>query len=116
MEVNFPSDDDARRCSSMALLVQRWGVDAALQIAQRLTELDAVDDFTDLQSLLGRRFRRLDGRLSGCALLECDSGIALVVRQLAGPNGASGTGGSRIERVLVVSIGGGELKRSNSRR
>lgn len=115
MEVIFPSNDAARRCSSMALLAERWGSDVAPQIAQRLTELAAVDDLADLQSLLGRRFRRLDGRLSDCASLECNSGVAVVVRQLAAPNGPNPTGELRVERVLVVSIGGGELKRSKRR-
>ena len=116
MDVTFPTADAARLCSSMKLLQRRWGVVAAPQIAQRLAELAAVDDLPDVQMLLGSKFRWLDGRRRSRASLGCDCGVDLVVRALPANAGSPLAGVARVERVLVVSVGGERLRPRGSRR
>lgn len=91
MDLRFLSHDLQRLCNRHRAMTARWGAERAAQVAQRLQELDAVDQLGDLELL--PYIRVVPGEGANELLVDDGNGIRirLVVEPERNPEGEDPT-------------------------
>ncbi|HEY1334658.1 MAG TPA: hypothetical protein VGF31_10415 [Myxococcaceae bacterium] len=79
MEIRFAREELGSVCNSKAALMRRWGSERGAVVAQRLSELHALDRLADLKHLPHIEVRRARRRTS----IAAGPDLAIIVREEA---------------------------------
>lgn len=107
MEIVFKSHALERDCSQGSRMVRRWGSELAQKLQQRLLELMAASDLTEIGRFPPARCHELSGTRRGQLSVDLGKRMRLVFEPAHDPVPRKPDGGldwARVQRIRVLEV------------